>query len=71
MEQPMGRMIWMEGWTALEIESPPLGALCRFWDEYSGRQWTGYSAGISFSGCCIYWKLTGIERMRDGERESL
>jgi len=81
MEQPMGRVRYEGEWVPYVIAPPPRMALVKFWYELSDRQWVGRACDLeqwAWPACdlnsrtiYLWYKLTGIERMRDGERESL
>jgi hypothetical protein len=57
-----------DGWIPWDIQKPKVGALCRFWNERLCIKWTGYVDVISdVAHPYLWWKLTGIERMKNGD----
>jgi hypothetical protein len=59
-----------EGFSAYAITPPPPGALVRFWHELNGQVWTGRASELNpcFNVAYLWWKWTGIEYERLGER---
>ena len=55
-----------DGFTPFLAQMPEPDALCRFWNEYDNRQWTGYAQDLhpEFNVACLWWKLTGLERQK-------
>lgn len=55
-----------DGFTPFLIAMPDPDALCRFHNELTAYEWTGYARDIHLETNCAYlWhKLTGIERER-------
>lgn len=61
-------------WIPVELQVPPRDALVRFKQETTGRQWTGRWSELrpqfnpelhpQFNVAYLWWKLTGIERMK-------
>lgn len=51
-------------WTPILYEQPPMGALCRFRDELTGKQWTEPANKLHtyFNDGYLLWKLTGIAK---------
>jgi hypothetical protein len=54
-----------DGFTPFLIQMPEPDALCRFHDELTGREWTGYARDIHpLANVAYIWhKLTAIGRM--------